>query len=290
MGATEHGAGIGAELAPCRDRPIPHLARGRIPATFEVSEGRLVGRDEPAHRRELGSHVAQGEAALDVERFDRRSGELDRVPLAAACTVGRDERQHQVLGRDAGLERAVEGDAHRSGPGQAQRARRERMLRLGRADAPGERAERALRAGMAVGADQRRAGQHDAELGRDDVNDALVGVVHVEQLDARRAAFLAGGRQKGLAARNQRSPPAGAGIDDMVGDREHPRGVEHPPPGRSQAPKRDRSGALVKEHPVDRDQVVAADRGDDMAVPQLGEEGLSSRQAPSPVPPHASRG
>jgi hypothetical protein len=49
------------------------------------------------------------------------------------------------------------------------------MLDLAGADAEGERAERAVRRRVAVAADQGRAGQREALLRPDDVDDALLG-------------------------------------------------------------------------------------------------------------------
>jgi hypothetical protein len=54
-----------------------------------------------------------------------------------------------------------------------QRLRGQHMLGLGRADAEGERPERAMRGGVAVAADDRRAGQGQPQLGADDMDDAL---------------------------------------------------------------------------------------------------------------------
>ena len=59
-----------------------------------------------------------------------------------------------------------------------QRLRGEHMLDLARADAEGKRAERAMRRGVAVAANDRHAGQGEALLGTDDMNDALTGIAH----------------------------------------------------------------------------------------------------------------
>ena len=58
------------------------------------------------------------------------------------------------------------------------------MLDLGRADAVRQRAEGAVRRGMAVAADDGHAGQREALLGADDVDDALADVVLGIILDA----------------------------------------------------------------------------------------------------------
>ena len=58
------------------------------------------------------------------------------------------------------------------------------MLDLGGADAVRKGTEGAMRRGMGVAADDRRAGQGEALLGADDVDDALALVELVEILDA----------------------------------------------------------------------------------------------------------
>jgi hypothetical protein len=65
-----------------------------------------------------------------------------------------------------------------------QRLRRQHMLDLGGADAEGQRAERAMGRGVAVAADDGGAGQREALLGADDVDDALALVELVEIFDA----------------------------------------------------------------------------------------------------------
>ena len=71
---------------------------------------------------------------------------------------------------------AVDGDAHVLRLALDQRLRGEHMLDLAGADAVGERAEGAVRRGMAVAADDGHAGQGEALLGADDVDDALPAV------------------------------------------------------------------------------------------------------------------
>ena len=67
--------------------------------------------------------------------------------------------------------------------------RGEHVLELRRADAEGERAHAAMGAGVAVAADQRRAGQRQAQLGADDVDDAVAVLADVEQADAELLVF-----------------------------------------------------------------------------------------------------
>ena len=71
-------------------------------------------------------------------------------------------------------------DAHVLGRLLEQRLGGQHVLDLGGADAEGQRAERAVRRGVAVAADDGHAGQGEALLGADHVDDALADVVHVE--------------------------------------------------------------------------------------------------------------
>ena len=161
-----------------------------------------------------------------------------------------------------------------------QRTGRHRMLGLGRADAPGERAERALRAGVAVGADQGRAGQHDRQFRRDDVDDALVGVVDVEQADARRPRLLA--RRVRNARRRARSCRCAPGrVSTIWSVTANTRaGSSHAPPRRRERAQRHRAGALVQEHPVDRDQIlVRAQPRDDVGGPRASQTGCAVQPA-----------
>ena len=56
-------------------------------------------------------------------------------------------------------------------------------LHFGGADAEGDGAESAVRGGMAIAADDGHARLGDAELGSDDVNDALIGMAEAVELD-----------------------------------------------------------------------------------------------------------
>ena len=80
-----------------------------------------------------------------------------------------------------------------------QRLGREHVLDLGGADAVRERAEGAVRRGVAVAADDRRAGQREALLGADDVDDALAEVELVVILDAELVGVLAPASRPGVA-------------------------------------------------------------------------------------------
>ena len=80
------------------------------------------------------------------------------------------------------------------GGARLQRLRRQHVFDFAGADAEGERAEGAVRRGVAVAADDRLAGQRQALLGTDDVDDALADVVHREIGDAEVLGVLFQGR------------------------------------------------------------------------------------------------
>ena len=73
---------------------------------------------------------------------------------------------------------ALDLDGHGGGPHLGQGLGGEHVLDLGGADAEGERAEGAVGRGVAVAADDGHARLGQAQLGPDDVDDALVGVAH----------------------------------------------------------------------------------------------------------------
>jgi hypothetical protein len=143
-------------------------------ALLQPGEGPLVGRDHARAPAALDRHVADGHPALHRERLDGRAGELDRVADGARDAHLADRAEDEVLGGDALAELALVADDHRPGLVLHERLGGEDVLDLARADAEGQRAERAVRRGVRVAADDRHARLGDAELGPDDVDDALL--------------------------------------------------------------------------------------------------------------------
>ena len=95
--AVEHRAGIAAQRLPigCVE------GVGGVSPPGEPGKGLCIGRDEAAHRAELGRHVAQRHAPFHVERCDRLAGEFDRMACPAARAMRSDQVQRHVLGRHA---------------------------------------------------------------------------------------------------------------------------------------------------------------------------------------------
>ena len=141
--------------------------------------------------------------------------------------------------------------------------RREDVRELGGAAAEGERAEAADRAGMAVGNGVGRARQHHAELRRDHVGDALLGVVDVEKPDAVAAAALAHRLEKRRARRIGAVVAAGPGGDGVILHREGEIRPAHRPLLLLQLLEGVGRVQLVQHVPVDIDR----DRGRRRAAP-----------------------
>ena len=104
---------------------------------------------------------------------DGVTGVLEDVAGAAADPDAADEVEDDVLRGDAGLEPAVDADLVGLRVALEQALGREDHLDLARADPEGERPERAVGRRVRVAADDRHAGLRQAELGADDVDDAL---------------------------------------------------------------------------------------------------------------------
>ena len=144
------------------------------------------------------------------------------------------------------------------------------MLDLGSADAEGQRAERAMRGGMRIAAHHGHAGQGQALLGADDVDDALAEVVHLEFGDAELGAV--GVERLDLQARDRIGDALAA-----VGRRHvvigHGDGCINPARGavgQLQPLERLRAGDFVHQVAVDIEQRGAVGLDvDDVGVPQF---------------------
>ena len=99
--AVEARAGVGPQLRQCSTAdPTPSPCGAKRPA-LEIREGRLVGRDHAGACAGLDRHVADGHALVHRQRFDGRAAILDHVARAAGHADLADDREDQILGRDA---------------------------------------------------------------------------------------------------------------------------------------------------------------------------------------------
>ena len=132
-----------------------------------------------------------------------------------------------------------------------------------------KRAEGAVGRGVAVAADDRRAGQSEALLRPDDVHDALPRVELVVIFDAELARVLGQFLDLLAALRILDAAAAVGGLDVVVDDGERLVRRAHLAPGQPQALERLRARHLVDEVPVDIDEAEIAVRVQDMLVPDL---------------------
>ncbi len=169
---------------PTRQRGVPIGALRRGGATLQVIVRSVVRGNQACARAGFDGHVADGHALFHRKRADGRAGKLEDAACAAADTDFGDEREDDVLGRDAWPQRAIH--LHREALRLAlqQALRGQDVLHFAGADAEGERAKRPVRGCMRVAADHGHAGLSEAVFRADDVNDAVPVAEIVEQRDA----------------------------------------------------------------------------------------------------------
>ena len=160
-------------------------------AALDVVEGRLVGGDHAGAGTRLNRHVADRHAALHGELADRLPTVFQDVALAAAGADLSDDSEDDVLRGRACGQGAVDRDRHGLEGGHRQGLGREHVLDLAGADTEGQCAEGTVRGGVGVAAHDRHAGLGEAQLGADDVNDALIGVAQGVQAHAELLGILA---------------------------------------------------------------------------------------------------
>ena len=151
-------------------RVAPAGAWGR-PARYAkvVSSGAIMPARAPASIDMLQTVMR---SSMDSARM-AGPAVLDDVAGGAADADLRDQGQDDVLGRDARRQPALTSTARVFGLRLEQALRGQHVPDLAGADAEGQRAERAVGAGVAVPADDGHAGLGEAQLGPDDVHDAL---------------------------------------------------------------------------------------------------------------------
>ncbi len=267
---------VGLQRAPPGERAVPVLAPGGVGPAFEIREHRLVGRDQPGARAALDAHVADRQPALDAHALEHRAAVFDDMPGPARGADPPDDVEDQILGRDPGAERTLDPNLHRLRWREQQRLRRQHMLDLAGADPECERADPAMRGGMAVAADNGRAGQREALLGADDVDDALLGGGRLDVADPEfRSIALERGELRGALRigdrqhRPVRRPPR-CGRQVVIGHRECEIGPAHRTACEPQRREGLRAGDLVDQVTIDIDQAGAVLAPlDDMRVPDF---------------------
>ena len=268
---VEDGVVVAVQILPLCNRAIPHGAPGRPGASCDPLNGRIIGRDKAGARTHFDGEIAQGQPALDGQGARGVSGEFDEMTAAAGDADFGDDFQRDVLARRPRTDDAIKADAHALRLEHGDDLRRQNVLKLGGAATEGERAEAADRAGVAVGHGVGRAGQHHADLGRDDMGNAVLVVAEIEDAHAIATAALAHGGDEfdhlavGVAIRAS-GPRRRGVIEGGKGEIGPPHGAI----GRGELLERVRRVQFMQHMAIDIDEIAPVDAsGDDMGVPNL---------------------
>ena len=170
------------------DTFLKRFALGNERASFEVSEGHVVWRDHAGARATFNGHVADGHAAVHGKGTNRFAAIFRDVAGAAADPDFADDGEDDVFRGHAFGALAIYHDVHRLGATLYEALRGQHVFHFAGADTESQRAERAVCGRMAIAADDGLAGLGDAQFGADDVHDALILAMHVEEAHAK---FLA---------------------------------------------------------------------------------------------------
>ena len=170
---------------PARHRFLKFLPARHEGLALEIRERRLIRRDHPRSRPSLDGHVAHRHPAFHRKSAHGFAGILEDMPVAAGDADFSDQRENQVLGRNSFRPFAVEAHQRRLRFRLREALRRQHVLDLARADAESQSAERAVRRSMAVPAHDGQSGLRNAEFRPDNMHDALIAAVHVEESNAR---------------------------------------------------------------------------------------------------------
>ena len=163
-----------------RHGAIPIVALRSILAVADVGKRDVVRGDHAAACAHFDGKIAERQSALHGEAADGLARVFHKVTGGAAGRHAGDDIEREIFGGDARAGSAVDGDAHRLGFLLQDALRGQRHLHLAGADAKSYGTHCAVRRGVAVAADDGHAGQRQAALGADDMDDSVLGMHHAE--------------------------------------------------------------------------------------------------------------
>ena len=258
------------------------LRRERPPS--EKLVGLLVGVHVADARAAFDRHVADRHPLVDRHRLEGWSAVFVGEPDAALDAEAADDREDQILRKDAAGQRPVDLDATYFQRIEGQALRREHVAHLRRADAEGNRAEGAVGRGVAVAARDRHPRLRQSQLGSDHVDDALIVVAGRPEMDAGVAAVALQRSHHFLGHDVEERTLLRAGRHDVIGGGERAIGKRHLPAVLSQHVERLRRRHLMDEvEPDEQLRLPARQHADRVCVPDLLKEcgshvtGLSRR-------------
>src|SRR5262249_31249555 len=133
----------------------------------------IVRSDQTGTRAAFDRHIADGHPLFDAEPADGAAGVFEDAAGAAPDADLRDQRQNDILGRNARLPRPVHLHFERLRLALQQALAGQHRFHFAGANAEGERAEGPVSSRVAVAAHHGHAGLRESEFGTDDVYDAL---------------------------------------------------------------------------------------------------------------------
>lgn len=160
--------------------PLGAVDLGGQWATLQIVDCDLIGSDHSRPGSTLDGHVADRHAGFHAKAADGRAAELNDSTGSSSCSDNADDVQDDVLAADAGGQLSVDLNLHVLTPLCNQGLRSKDVLDLAGTDTEGKSAECAVCGGVAVTADHCGAGEGEALLGSDDVDDTLPLIVHAE--------------------------------------------------------------------------------------------------------------
>ena len=172
------------QLLPLSNCCVPCRASGRVCAAGEVLKGPVVGRNQARAGAAFNRHIAHGHALFHGERADGAARVFEDAARSAADADAGNQRENNILRRDAGVQRAIHLHLERLRFALQQTLRGQHMFHFTGADAKCERAECAVRGGVAVAADHGHAGLSQTEFGSDDMDNSLACAMYAQTADA----------------------------------------------------------------------------------------------------------
>src|SRR5260370_22947751 len=267
---VEFRAVVAAQLFPERHGFLKRFSAGYKGTAFEIRKRGLVGRNHARARPSLNAHVADGHAPVHRKRTNSFAAIFRHVAVSAADADLPDNGENQVLRGDAFGTLAVDKNVQRLRTRLHQTLRGEDVLDFAGADAERQRTDRSVRRRVAVAANDGLSRLCDAELGTDDVHDALMLAVHVEEAYAGFAAVFLEGIELELGVVIEDGQRAILGGNRVVHHRESEIRTAHLAAFRAEACKSLGRSAFVNEVAVDvNDRWLAGILAYHVSVPDI---------------------
>jgi hypothetical protein len=198
---------------------MPQVTVGVIAAALDVGERRVIRIDVTDACATLNRHVAHRHAFVDGHAVHGGPAVFIRIAHAAVHAEAANDREDHVLRVHPGAELAVDVNAPYLQRVEREALRREDVADLRGTDAKGDGAKSAVRGRMAVAARDRHPRLRQAQLGADDVHDALVLAARRTrsvELDAEFAAVALEHARHFLGSEVDERPLLDAGRHDVI--------------------------------------------------------------------------